>query len=288
MLATTNGVYRWDTPDAYLARVAAAGAAVVRDDCYSGTCDRYLSLAKAHGLKLVLILSGAGQNPAPSTIASFASSLVKYADANYPGTLLALEPMNEPNIGTFSSNPAGYVTMHNAVYNAVHQTGTAIQVWCCATSGTGIGGWTPAVLDAGVKFDEWSAHPYSAWGYKLATASAMLDLNRASGWSEMPKLATLLQSKRGFAGPINGTEFGAPSNPPGGTCNRCETEQVEADLITQGFAQWKQWSWAGTLFVYTAQDDKTNDTTNLENHFGLYRSDNSAKPAVAALQAVGG
>jgi hypothetical protein len=285
----------YDGATTYLDRLVAAKAKVVRDDCYSGNCDSFLLQAKNHGLKLVLILSSGNQNPNPTTIGSFASALVNYADANYPGTLIAVEPMNEPNGGTFSSNAAGYVTMHNAVYDAVHATGKPVQVWCCATSGTGQAtsstGWTAQVLDDGVEFDQWSAHPYPAWGFGL-TASQELDLNRSSAWSEMPALASMLQSKRGYPGPINGTEFGEPTNPPGGSCSRCAPEQQQADVITMGYAQWKLWSFAGTLFVYTGEDDCTysvcNTSAPYEDHFGIYRSDNTAKPAVAAYQAVVG
>jgi hypothetical protein len=275
--------------DAYVARLGVNGARgrMFRDDVYLGsttaTWDRLANLAATNGARLCVILSGGSSSPGPATIRGYTADLVAHMDANHPGVLASVEPMNEPNIGVFAGNPAGYAALCSAVYDGVHTDAkSAVKVWGGATAGCGLT-WTPQVLAAGAKFDEWSCHPYPAYGY-YPDAAGMLRLDISSGWAELPKLAALLQGK-GYPGKIHATEFGLPTNPPGGTAPRCSPETVQADAVRLGYQQWRAWPWAGWLLFYTGQDDNTGDTTDPEKHFGAYHTDGTEKPVVAAMKA---
>ncbi|MBN1172163.1 MAG: hypothetical protein JXA67_08305 [Micromonosporaceae bacterium] len=63
------------------------------------------------------------------------------------------------------------------------------------------------------------------------------------------------------------------------------TEEAQASLVTGVFDVWYSKPFAGPLFWYSARD-LGDSATDREEHFGLLRSDGSAKPAYTTLQSV--
>lgn len=269
-------------PDKYVARLAATGARWLRDDFYPGGAtvqlDTILRLVAQNGRKLVLILWGGGAPPPLATMQSGAASIVGYAERNFPGTLLAVEPSNEPNINPALSTPATYRTFANAVYDGVKSASANVQVWAGATAGCALA-WAPQVLQLGLKRDAWSCHPYPAWGF-FPDAAGMLRLDIVSAWAEFPKLGPLLTAN-GYGGVIHATEG---FNCPTGACARCSPEPVQADVFRQSIATWRTWTRAGIPFFYDGEDDLTGNA-DPECNFGARRSDGSAKPVVSAMLA---
>lgn len=283
------------TSSTYVPRLAAASSHMIRDDIYPGTSqasyDRLFKLAADNGQKLVLIMWGGGAPPAPATMQSWAKTMAAYGKQNYPGVLHAIEAANEPNSnGGFTST--SYLAHGNAVYAGAKEGDTSVKVWGGATNGPAIG-WASAMITAGLKFDEWSCHPYPAFGF-YPDAVGMLRTDIVSAWAETFWRAnatgkTLVQmlTSLGYTGPIHGTEWGAPTNPPGGTAPQCCSEQAQADLWVKGYPMWRAQPRAGWLLFYTGQDDNTAGTSTREDHFGAYRSDATAKPVVAAMKLSG-
>ena len=77
------------------------------------------------------------------------------------------------------------------------------------------------------------------------------------------------------------TEWGAPTNGPAGSGFVSEAEQ--ASQLTEAFALFDSYSWAGPLFVHDFRDDGTTTDTR-ENYFGLIRFDFSQKPSYRAFR----
>jgi exo-beta-1,3-glucanase (GH17 family) len=126
------------------------------------------------------------------------------------------------------------------------------------------------MYEAGAKdcMDAANMHPYSFPDQPM----------RADDWnsfSNLPKLHQVMVDHGDGAKKIWLTEYGAPTfgNP---TDNRSVSESEQARMISGAFAQVKQWSWAGPLFVFDWVDSR-------DGAFGLLRSDGSAKPAYSAL-----
>lgn len=290
------------TIDTYVPRLKAAGSKMMRDDVYPGsaqaTYDRLLHLAADNGQKLVLILNGGAAPPPPSTVQAFAKTLVGYGKANFPGVLHAIEPANEPNLNATLRDPAVYVTHHNAAYAGVKEADPGVLVWGAACSGDGTA-FARDTITRGLKFDEWSCHPYPAFGF-FADAAGMLRTDIESGWAQVfwrpekttgKTLAGMLHAL-GYDGFIHATEWGIPTIPPGGWASpptgsalQCSPESVQADVWRLGYPVWRREPQGGWLLDYTGQDDDTDRTDSREPHFGAHRSNGTPKPIVAVMQA---
>jgi hypothetical protein len=276
--------------DAYLTRVKSLGATIIRDDVYIGsstaTMDRIGQLAKAHDLKLDLILANNLAKIDPQRMHDGAKALVSYFDANYPGVLEAVEPMNEPNGHAYATDPAGYAALASAVYDAVHDLGSKTKAWA-GTSGLGLtGDWTLKVLQAGVRFDEWTCHPYLFYTDCLAADITRLD--HPTPWSQVfwqaPTLAALL-SQFGYGGPIHATEAGVPTHGRDGThLDTATSVEQQAEYYRLALPQWFSQDRAGYFFAYTPQDDVSVAPTTREETFGVFYADGTEKPAASVVR----
>jgi hypothetical protein len=280
-----------------------------------------LGAAQSQGLKVILQAgyapswsNGGLDDKHPPTsgniqaYGNYVRALATYAHNNYPGTLVAIEYWNEPNLtdpswGFFKGSTATYYTqLARAAWNtkkgispAAADPAPEIQLWGGATSGEGEysggaeWGWLNEAISAGILSvsDAWSCHPYyftTGITYTSATAT-----NNPWGWGRAfwngtDNLATKLAAA-GYTGLIHGTEWGVPTDAwPSGTRVSeggfgTTSELDSAYTFRDGWPLWKAQPRAGFLFWYTMKDSNSAGTTTREDHFGVYRSDWSGKPS---------
>jgi hypothetical protein len=200
------------------------------------------------------------------------------------------EVWNEPNnrgAWTPRPNPAVYTQLLKAAYPAIKGADPQATV---LTGGTG-----PAPNDGtqippmdflnavyanggGGSFDAVSHHPYTFPAYPG-------EAQNWSPWYQMygtsPSLRSLMIAHGDGAKKIWATEFGAPTNGPGGSF---VSEAAQANMVTRAIRAWRTYPWAGPLFFFQGRDMGSNTYTR-ENFFGFLRYDFSPKPSYAAYQA---
>jgi hypothetical protein len=198
------------------------------------------------------------------------------------------EIWNEPNNAIFwqpKPNPAAYTADLVAAYSAIKRVDPSAFVISGglapeATDGTNISpiDFLKAMYAHGAKgsFDALGYHPYSF--------PALPDTYEPwSAWSEMaqtnPSIRSVMKSNGDSGKSIWITEFGAPSSGPGGV-----GQAAQATALTQAIADAKKTSWIGALYIYSWQDNGT-DQTNSEDWFGLLTATGSPKLAYTAVAA---
>jgi hypothetical protein len=62
------------------------------------------------------------------------------------------------------------------------------------------------------------------------------------------------------------------------------TEAAQRTIISDVIRDIKSASYIGAFFVYEIRDDNSNDASDRENCFGIFRSDDSAKPAFSTIR----
>jgi hypothetical protein len=225
----------------------------------------------------------------PGPYATFAAAAVaRYA----PQGVRSWEIWNEPNNPLFwkpAPDPGGYTAVLKAAYAAIHRTDPGATVISGGLAPTTThNGWIAPVeflgdiyADGGKgSFDAVGWHPYDY----PATVSQYSSNHQ--GWDQMvgtnPSARSLMVAHGDGSKRIWSTEFGAP------TCtgdSSCVSEGQQAQMISQGYALWRSYPWAGPLIVYSYEDNGTNETDR-EDYFGLVRHDGSAKPALAAFTSI--
>lgn len=257
----------------------------------------------------------------PATFASFVSALVERYDGDgiddAPGSprVDAWEIWNEPNLASFwrpTPSPTAYAALLRGAYDAVHAADSSATVVSAGLSPAG-GTFAPTkflasmyLAGAAGTFDALGFHPYSypADPTKIASWNAWQQMFTAFPTVGLPdSLRSLMVTYGDGAKQIWATEYGAPT---GGDTNgdgvskcdsdgvvatgedSCVTEARQATLLSDAYTQWRSYPWAGPLFWYSYQDLATGGL-NIQNNFGLIRTDGSHKPAydayVAAVQA---
>lgn len=315
------------------AHAAACGATIVRDDlswayaeggasrpgAYSWSAiDVRLDQAAANGLKLIAQIgfcpqwaSGSSNDKVPPTsgnyqyFGDYARALVLHAKARVPGTLIAIEIWNEPNLDGFfvGQSETVYAALAEKVYDTVRGISPAaadadptVEIWGGSTAGAGDKNtwnnwlWLTNVIAAGVlaHVDAWSCHPYQ-WDTDM-TGADMTNEQSGNGFSRIfavsgsgANLADRLAAA-GFTGYVHGTEWGAPTHAyPSGNVPRGTSEQNQEDLFRLGWPKWKAHARAGHLIWYENRDRLSSNTTDPEYHFGCWRSDYSQKPVMTAM-----
>ncbi|MBA2312749.1 MAG: hypothetical protein H0V97_08120 [Actinobacteria bacterium] len=275
-----------------------------------------------HGLKLYAVIGYAPRwsngnrddkigpyNPAD--FGWFCGQLAKWLQMNYPGLCVGIEPWNEPNIHFLihpttgaMGDPAYYVALHNVAHGAI-KANSAIPVVASSSAGDGWGWpgsalpgvwnepvmrWNERLLDLGIKFDEWSCHPYEFGDNQ--TGAYMTRQGAVTGWTRSifdnpaESLAEQLTRRIGYTGPVHASEFGCPTDRPDGSpAPRGTSEQNQADMVRLAIGQWRANPRHGHLLLYVADDYDSWGIESMEQHFGLWRSDKTPKPAVAAFTA---
>jgi hypothetical protein len=248
--------------------------------------DRIVIGARARRLSVVLILgtsatwdrpAGTEWNHGPtddSQRADFAT-FAAAAAARYRGQAAAYEIWNEPNLpGSWAPrpDPAAYLKLLTVAYRAIHQTDPDATVLTGGTGGgrTGIDsvGWYQRLYAAGLRAvcDGVAVHPYP--DAPVADSGEMAAARR---------IRAVMDAGGDAAKTMWGTETGAP------TAGRPSVdERQQAQLIRQLYDIWSGIAHTGPLLYYTLSDF---DGTDREAHFGLLRTDGTAKPSYAALRA---
>ncbi len=225
--------------------------------------------------------------------ANFARTVVhRYKDKG----LHYWEIWNEPNNPQFwqpRSNPTAYAHLLQAA--AVTMRAEDAQAYLITaglspqdTTDTSYSpiAFLTAVYAAGVKdsFDAVADHPYT---FPLSPKDPG---NHA--WSQMVSAKSSLRQTMAGNGDTHKklwiTEFGAPTGGPGPVATISNPnlaahpyvvdEPLQAKILSDAFALYKSYDWAGPFMYYSYQDAGTSPDTN-ENFFGLLRADGSKKPA---------
>ena len=241
--------------------------------------------------------AGTSDKHAPTNVSDYANFCEATARHFAPLGVHNWEVWNEPNIsGFFQPRPdvAKYTAMLKACYSRIKTVDPSATVITggnspagsynapCATACTNI---NPVNFLKGIYanggagyFDAVGHHPFS-FPYKPSTVANW------SAWYQMagttPSLRSLMIAHGDGAKKIWATEWGAPTNGPAGSGFVSEAEQ--ASQLTEAFALFDSYSWAGPLFVHDFRDDGTTTDTR-ENYFGLIRFDFSQKPSYRAFR----
>lgn len=301
-IAATGTRLVWGEPaqvEQDLDRVAASGATWLRFDVAWtqlswvrgqtdwARVDRVVSGAKARNLKVLGIVgtmapwarpTGAAWNYGPRTDAervAFAG-FAQAAAARYAGRIDAWEVWNEPNLDqAWAPRPSAvdYQRLLASTYPAIKRACPECLVVSGGTGGAGgapdVDTWTwyRDLYTAGGQryFDALGVHPYtdltSGYGGEMRLAFRIRHLMDANGDATKQMWAT---------------ETGAPT---AGLMSVAESDTP--DLLRESVDSWQSIPRHGPLFWYTIAD--TQDTTR-EGHFGLFRTNGTAKPTYAAMQ----
>jgi hypothetical protein len=272
--AAGPGSYNWEPIDRIVQGATARGINVL------GTITFTPGWARPAG-------TDATYGPDPTRYAEFAATAARrYAAMG----VHSYEVWNEPNQSgawTPKPDPAAYTQLLRAAYPAIKGADPRATV---VTGGTGPApndGTQIAPLDflnavyasgGSGSFDAVAHHPYT-FPANPGEAQAW------SPWYQMygtaPSLRSLMIAHGDGAKKIWATEFGAPTNGPGGGYI---SEAAQASMVTRAIQEWRSYPWAGPLFFFQGRDLYPN-TDSRENFFGFLRYDFSPKPAYAAYQA---
>jgi exo-beta-1,3-glucanase (GH17 family) len=128
-------------------------------------------------------------------------------------------------------------------------------------------------------FDAFAHHPY-CYAADFDCPDTVADW---SAWSQMnetsPSLRSIMAANGDSDKKIWLTEFGAPTG--GGT--KAVSEALQAKMVADAYAKVRTTSWLGPLLWYSLKDNGTN-STDMEDWFGVLRTDGSHKPAYDAYK----
>lgn len=278
----------------YLDRMKAIGVRLMRFDHWGGTQaaadDARDTAVVAHGMDAIVMIA----NGSLGNAKQIATTALRHGFHKY-------ELGNEPNINLdgWGNDPARYVAAANAAYDAVKSVdphaivgtgGLAPYGQYGSKSGDGhkwdMQVFFSAMLAAGAHFDVVPTHPYFFGDGPLWTAAKMLSTtDPSSGLAQslyLPhSIAAQLDAANRHATPIWFTEVGAPSQATGWAGG--VTEQAQAGLVSGLVAVVANEPRVPLLAIYSGKD-KAQDIGNREGHFGLFRTDWSAKPAALAFR----
>jgi hypothetical protein len=271
------GTYDWQYIDAVVAGLEARGITALP------VIDTTPTWARAAGCSAHVCA------PAdPNTYAAFAAAAARrYA----PQGVHDWEIWNEPNNPIFwqpSPNTAAYTELLKAAYASIHAVDPAATVISggLAPAATG-NGWIAPVQFLSEIYADGGGGSFDAVGWHPYDFPDTVTQYRSDGhaWDQMtgtsPSARSLMIAHGDGGKSIWATEFGAP------TCtgdSTCVTEGQQATMVTEAYALWRTYSWAGPLISYMYQDTGT-DQANREDFFGFVRADGSQKPAYAAFRA---
>jgi hypothetical protein len=267
-----------------------------------GTMDRAVAAAKARGFQILATLAytPAWARPAgaptdkyppvdPNTFATFAEAAVqRYA----PQGIHTFEIWNEPNTGFWSPLPdaAAYTRLLQAAYPVMKIADPSATVivggfagqgdslnWK-APDGSGIAPYRflDEMYAAGAAgfFDAAGIHPYSIPGGPTAGGEW-------NPFQQAPAVHDLMAAHGDGAKLIWATEGGAWT----GTSGNAVSEEVQAQYAGDYATMWQQWSFTGPFFFYTLRDRSTN-TAEREDNFGVMHVDGTPKAAYQTISAV--
>ncbi|MGV9800985.1 cellulase family glycosylhydrolase [Mycobacterium sp. NPDC003449] len=274
-----------------------------------GPTDSLIMGAAQRGLRILGLLSYAPSwavppksrtlvHPAPADAKAWGDFVARAAQ-RYRNVIHSWEIWNEPNIDD-SFAPAPDLALYSAM---LKQSYSAIKA-ADPDSFVITGGTSPAVDNptemspvtfikglydhgAGDSFDAVAMHPYSS--------PDLLSVEGAVGTSNSNRAirdVTKLMADHGQAGKrIWFTEFGASTATAGATAPELSGQQVgvtpqrQAEILTDGIDYMRSLPNGGPIFLFDYRDVDTG-SRDVEFNYGLLRSDFTAKPALAAVQAL--
>lgn len=249
--------------------------------------DTIVDAAQERDMNIVMVVSGTPSwagfpingHVDPDVYATFAGTLA----TRYQGRVSAYEIWNEPNGFAFYNpvDPEAYTAMLKAAYPAIKAADPEAVVIAGVLGAvpTGLGTLNPVTFvqrmyAAGAKdsFDALSYHPYHYWT-AFSEGGDVTD----SPINQMTAIYALMVANGDGDLKIWATEYGLPT----GQLSEAQQAAYIADLITR----WQTMDGAGPIFIYSARDSNTG-SWDAEDNFGLFRTDWTAKPAVAVVTAM--
>ncbi|MGJ6125045.1 beta-galactosidase [Mycolicibacterium sp. Y3] len=276
-IEATEGEYDWSSLDTVIAAAAERGIAVTA--CVTSTP----TWASDYGYTV------ANGEPSDYTdYASFVSALAtRYgASANDGNQLIsAYEIWNEPNgyLG-WSPTPSAqdYTELLKAAYTAIKKADPdATVIGGVVGSGVSLGTDTINAVDfieqmyaagAADYFDALSIHPYGL-ASEFSAGTGTVD----SAIEQVKAIRALMDANGDTDKLIWATEYGMPTS-------GSYTEAMQSEFLQDFLEAWSTLSGVGPMFVYSLVDQNTGDG-NIEDNWGLYTDDWTAKDAAAVLAA---
>ena len=282
----------------YLDLVDSVGAAGVRLDAYSATdsrLERVVALTHERGMKFLLNVWPGGMGTI--TPEAYAQQAVALARKYAPLGVREYELGNEPNLRSFYGarvSPNGWRLRHNAAYDAIKAYDPTLTVISGGLAPCGKQGdvfawgmnqttFLKRVLASGpLRMDVFGYHAYE-YGSGLSGAEMMAQ-KHTDPYSSLRQLylapvnALGLLALQGHHPQVELTEIGVPTT----TLGQGTTEQAQADFLELMVSWWEAQPWARGMWWYSVLD-RSSFATSTEGHFGLWRKDWSAKPAVTVF-----
>lgn len=237
-------------------------------------------------------------HPAPADAGPWAD-FVAQAAKRYSNVIRNWEIWNEPNIDdSFAPAPnlALYSSMLKASYQAIKNADPQSVV---VTGGTSPAVDIPTEMSpvtfikglydngAGDFFDAVAMHPYST--PELLTTEGTSDTSNSN--RAIKDVSELMASEGQGGKQIWFTEFGASTATPGAAAPDLSGQQVgvspqrQSEILTNGIEYLRSLHNGGPIFLFDFRDVETG-SRNVEYNYGLVESDFTAKPALAAVQAL--
>ena len=269
-----QGTYDWSMLDQVVESVRAAGMSV---DLIIDGCPPWAATAGTAG----------DASPQPASSGKYADFAAAVAARYAPEGVNIFEIWNEPNLqGSWQPkpNPAAYTAILVQASKAIRKVDPAAFIIS--------GGLAPAVSNGtdisptdflADMYADGAKGSFNAVGYHPYSYPAMPNTYEAwSGWSQMsqtsPSIRSIMTSHGDSSIPVWITEVGAPSSGPDGV-----GVTAQANEFTQAITDAQNTSWVGGLYLYSWQDEGT-DQTNNEDWFGLLTAAGAQKPAYTAVQ----
>ncbi len=216
--------------------------------------------------------------PDPDVFAGFAEKVA----TRYAGKISAYEIWNEPNaINSLDPvDPAAYTSLLKAAYPLIKQVDPTITViGGVVGAGATLGHITmnpddfvQGMYAAGAKgyFDALSFHPYQYSDTFSAGAGVA-----GSPLEQLQQILQIMATNGDGDLKVWATEYGQPTTGQ-------YTEQQQAEFIQDFLNAWSQMAGTGPMFIYTLQDTDSG-SPNLQDNFGVYYSDGTAKQVVQVI-----
>ena len=261
--------------------------------------DQAVGLARARGMSVDLIIDGCppwaalagtsgGASPVPASPVEYAIWAAAVAARYGPKGVGTFEIWNEPNSAYFwppRANPSAYTADLVAAYSAIKAVDRSAFVISGGLAPELTDGFDISAIDfLKAMYADGAKGSFDALGYHAYSSPALPNTYEPwSAWSQMaqtsPSIRSVMASNGDSRTPVWITEFGAPSNGPGGV-----GEAAQASALIQAITDAKTTRWIGALYMYTWQDQGT-DPGNNEDWFGLLTAGGSPKPAYAEVAA---
>ena len=269
--------------------------------------DYAISHAEAAGLDVLVPLTAAVPYWASTDPAKYTDSTGQHWNPAYPPTsnadyadwarrmaahfsamgVKSFEIWNEPNHKAFwapSPSATAYATLLHSAAAAVRAAAPGARIILGGLSGNDYA-YLDALYAAGAKsdFDVVAVHPYSG------SNSPYTDWRDTLGrWSKdcfcgLQEIRSVMVARGDSAKPVWATEFGWSTT----TAQYGVTEANQATFITGALDRMSTWPWIERAYVYQFRNApwRKDDPADWSANLGLVRSDFTAKPALAAVQA---